>query len=59
MEAVRNLIVVLALLTEPELLHFKPAFQEWNLGYCALVYIHLQIQGPNYSQPSGNRHSEG
>ena len=54
-----NLREVLALLNWPELLHFKPNFQEWTFGGFLPLYLHIQRHGPHYSQHSGNCQSEG
>ena len=41
-----NLIVVLALLSQSELMHFKPDFQEQIFGGFVPLCIHIQSHGP-------------
>ena len=58
-QALWNLMKVLALLSLSELLHFKPNFKN-GLLVCYIPFIYTDTQqGPCYSQPSGNYHSEG
>ena len=50
---------VLALLSHTELQRYKPRLKEQRLClFVPYIYITTQ-QGPHYSQPSGNYHSQG
>ena len=50
---------VLALLNLTELQRYKPRLKEQHLcPFVPYIYIPTQ-QGPHYSQPSGNYHSQG